>query len=61
VHRRPRHLTSLELTADPYPLTLNACTTPGTATYPCAVPTVAYPTTASVLLKVGLALGKPTT
>jgi hypothetical protein len=54
-------LTSLELTADPYPLTLNACMTPGTASYPCAGAPVTYPTTATVLLKVGLALGKPTT
>ena len=54
-------LTSLELTADPYPLTLNACMTPGVATSPCAGPPATYPTTATVLLKVGLALGKPTT
>jgi hypothetical protein len=54
-------LTSLELMADPYPLTLNACMTPGVATYPCAGAPATYPTTATVLLKVGLALGKPTT
>jgi hypothetical protein len=53
-------LTSLELTADPYPLTLSACMTPGVAGYPCAGTPVAYQTTATVLLKVGLALGKPT-
>lgn len=54
-------LTSLELTADPYPLTLNACMTPGTPSYPCGGAPVAYPTTATVLLKVALGLGKPTT
>ena len=54
-------LTSLELTADPYPLTLNACITPGTPAYPCAGAPVAYPTTATVLLRVALGLGKPTT
>jgi hypothetical protein len=54
-------LTSLELTADPYALTLNACMTPGVATSPCAGAPATYPTTATVLLKVGLALGKPTT
>ena len=54
-------LTNLELSADPYPLTLNACLTPGVASYPCAGAPVTYPTTATVLLKVGLALGKPTT
>jgi hypothetical protein len=54
-------LTSLELTADPYPLTLNACMTPGTPAYPCGGAPVAYPTTATVLLKVALGLGKPTT
>jgi hypothetical protein len=53
-------LTSLELSADPYPLTLNACMTPGVAAYPCAGTPVTYPTTATVQLKVGLALGKPT-
>ena len=53
-------LTSLELTADPYPLALNACMTPGVATYPCAGQTATYPTTATVLLRVGLALGQPT-
>ena len=54
-------LASLELTADPYPLTLNACMTPGTPAYPCAGAPVAYPTTATVLLKIALSLGKPTT
>jgi hypothetical protein len=54
-------LTSLELTADPYPLTLNACMTPGAATSPCGSAPVTYPTTATVLLKIGLALGQPTT
>jgi hypothetical protein len=54
-------LTSLELTADPYPLTLNACMTPGTPAYPCGGAPAAYPTTATVLLKVALGLGKPTT
>jgi hypothetical protein len=54
-------LTSLELTADPYPLTLTAGKTPGLATSPCAGAPATYPTTATVLLKVGLALGKPTT
>jgi hypothetical protein len=54
-------LASLELTADPYPLTLNACMTPGTPAYPCAGAPLAYPTTATVLLKVALGLGKPTT
>ena len=54
-------LTSLELTADPYPLTLNACMTPGTPAYPCAGTPTAYPTTATVVLKIALALGKPTT
>jgi hypothetical protein len=54
-------LTSLELTADPYPLTLNACMTPGTPSYACAGAPVTYPTTATVLLKIALALGQPTT
>jgi hypothetical protein len=54
-------LTSLELTADPYPLTLNACMTPGTPAYPCGGAPVTYPTTATVLLKIALSLGKPTT
>jgi len=54
-------LTSLELTADPYPLTLNACMTPGPPTLPCYGTPVAYPTTATVVLKVALSLGKPTT
>jgi hypothetical protein len=53
-------LTSLELTADPYPLTLNACMTAGVPAYPCAGQPVRYQTTATVVLKVGLALGKPT-
>lgn len=53
-------LTSLELTADPYPLTLNACTTPGTPAYPCGGAPVTYPTTATVVLKIALSLGKPT-
>src|SRR4051794_4279993 len=53
-------LTSLELTADPYPLTLNACMTPGSPTAPCAGAPVTYPTTATVDLKVLLDLsGKP--
>jgi hypothetical protein len=54
-------LTSLELTADPYPLTLSACMTPGTPAYPCAGAPATYPTTATVLLKIALSLGKPTT
>jgi hypothetical protein len=54
-------LTSLQLGADPYPLTLNACMTPGVATSPCAAAPIAYPTTATVSLKVLLDLsGKPT-
>jgi len=54
-------LLSLELTADPYPLTLNACMTPGTPAYPCAGTPTTYQTTATVLLKVQLSLGNPTT
>jgi hypothetical protein len=54
-------LTSLQLTADPYPLTLNACMTPGSPTLACAGTPTAYPTTATVLLNVALSLGKPTT
>jgi hypothetical protein len=49
-------LTSLELSADPYPLTLNACFTPGDPGMPCAGAPVSYPTTASVTLKVTLQL-----
>ena len=54
-------LTSLELTADPYPLTLNACMTPGAPSSPCAGTPTSYPTIATVLLRVALSLGKPTT
>jgi len=54
-------LTSLELTADPYPLTLITCMTPGVATLPCYGTPTTYQTTATVLLKVALSLGKPTT
>jgi hypothetical protein len=54
-------LTNLEPSADPYPLTLNACMTPGVASYPFAGAPMSYPTTATVVLRVGLALGKPTT
>jgi hypothetical protein len=54
-------LTSLELTADPYPLTLNACMTPGAPATPCAGTPLSYPTTATVLLKIALGLGQPTT
>jgi hypothetical protein len=54
-------LTSLELTADPYPLTLNACMTPGAPAAPCAGTPLTYPTTATVLLKIALGLGQPTT
>lgn len=54
-------LTSLQLAADPYPLTLNACMAPGTPAYPCAATPSAFPTTATVSLKVLLDLsGKPT-
>jgi hypothetical protein len=49
-------LTSLLLTADPYPLTLNACFTPGDPAAPCAGAPVSYPTTATVSLKVLLDL-----
>jgi hypothetical protein len=49
-------LTSLQLTADPYPLTLNACMTPGDPAAPCAGAPVSYPTTATVTLKVLLDL-----
>jgi hypothetical protein len=49
-------LTSLLLTADPYPLTLNACFTPGDPAAPCAGTPVSYPTTATVSLKVLLDL-----
>ena len=49
-------LTSLLLTADPYPLTLNACFTPGDASAPCAGAPVSYPTTATVSLNVALDL-----
>ena len=44
-----------------YPLTLNACMTPGTPAYPCAGTPTTYQTTATVLLKVQLSLGNPTT
>jgi hypothetical protein len=54
-------LTALQLTADPYPLTLNACMTPGPATLACYGAPTAYQTTATVLLNVALSLGKPTT
>ena len=54
-------LTALALTADPYPLTLNACMTPGPATLPCYGTPTAYPTTATVQLNVALSLGKPST
>jgi hypothetical protein len=53
-------LTSLDLTADPYPLTLNACFTPGAPAAPCTGAPVSYPTTATVVLKVALGLGTPT-
>jgi hypothetical protein len=49
-------LTSLLLTADPYPLTLNACFAPGDPAAPCAGAPVSYPTTATVSLKVLLDL-----
>ena len=49
-------LTSLQLVADPYPLTLNACFTPGDPAAPCAGTPVSYPTTATVSLKVLLDL-----
>lgn len=49
-------LTSLQLTADPYPLTLNACFTQGDPGAPCAGAPVSYPTTATVTLKVMLQL-----
>jgi hypothetical protein len=52
-------LTSLQLTADPYPLTLNACFTPGYPAAPCAGAAVTYPTTATVQLNVALGLGAP--
>jgi len=53
-------LTSLDLAADPYPLTLNACMTPGVPSYPCAGTPLTYATTATVSLKVLLNLsGKP--
>ena len=42
-------------------LTLNACMTPGTPAYPCAGTPTTYQTTATVLLKVQLSLGNPTT
>ena len=54
-------LSSLQLSAAPYPLTLNACMTPGTPTTPCAGTPATYPTTATVQLNVALSLGKPTT
>ena len=54
-------LTSLQLTADPYPLTLITCMTPGAATLPCYGTPTTYQTTASVVLNVALSLGKPTT
>jgi hypothetical protein len=54
-------LTSLDLTADPYPLTLNACMTPGVPAAPCTGTPLSYPTTATVLLKIALGLGQPTT
>lgn len=54
-------LSSLQLSADPYPLTLNACMTPGTPTTPCAGAPATYPTTATVQLNVALSLGRPTT
>ena len=53
-------LTSLQLTADPYPLALITCTTPGTPALPCSGTPVTYQTTATVLLNVALSLGKPT-
>jgi hypothetical protein len=49
-------LTSLQLDADPYPLALNACFTPGDPGALCAGTPVAYPTTATVSLKVLLDL-----
>jgi hypothetical protein len=49
-------LTSLLLTADPYPLTLNTCFTPGDPAAACAGTPVSYPTTATVSLKVLLDL-----
>jgi hypothetical protein len=52
-------LTSLQLTADPYPLPLSACFTPGSPTAPCAGTPLTYPTTATVLLNVALGLGAP--
>jgi hypothetical protein len=54
-------LTNLQLTSDPYPLTLITCATPGAATLPCYGTPVTYQTTATVLLNVALSLGKPTT
>jgi hypothetical protein len=54
-------LTSLQLTADPYPLALITCMTPGPATLPCYGTPTTYQTTASVVLNVALSLGKPTT
>jgi hypothetical protein len=55
-------LTSLQLTAAPYPLALNACMVPGDPAAPCAATPVQYPTTATVLLNIGIDLsGKPTT
>jgi hypothetical protein len=54
-------LTSLQLNADPYPLTLNACMTPGDPLAPCSTAPAVYQTTATVLLKVLIDLsGKPT-
>jgi hypothetical protein len=49
-------LTSLQLGSDPYPLTLNACFTPGDPGALCAGTPVAYPTTATVSLRVQLNL-----
>jgi hypothetical protein len=53
-------LTSLQLTAAPYALALNACMVAGDPAAPCAAAAVTYPTTATVLLNIGLDLsGKP--
>jgi hypothetical protein len=52
-------LTSLQLMADPYPLTLNACFTPGSPSAVCSGAPVTYPTTATVQLNVALGLGAP--
>jgi hypothetical protein len=53
-------LTSLQLTAAPYSLALNACMVAGDPAVLCAAAPVTYPTTATVLLNIGLDLsGKP--